>query len=81
MEKPTLKPINANEPVMGKRKCGHYEGYTLDLTVLYKDGTGHITSYCAMCIIEKLGIPPCAEHKLIVDEQNPQGRLEKIWSE
>ena len=78
---PTLKPINKNESVMGKRKCGHYEGYTLDLTLLNKDGTGVITSYCAMCLVEKLGLKPVAEHRIIIDEQSPQGRIEKIWSE
>ena len=78
---PTLKPIDKNSPVMGKRKCGHYEGHTLDLTTFYKDGTGKITSYCAMCLIEKLGLKPCAEYKIVVDKQNPQGKIEKLWSE
>lgn len=81
MNKPILKPLDKKQPVMGKRKCGHYEGYTLDLTQLKKDGSGHITSYCAMCIIEKLGLKPCAEYDIIVDEENPQGKLVKLWSE
>lgn len=81
MNKPRLKPLT-KKPIMGKRKsCGHYKGYTLDLTVLYNDGTGDVISYCAECIVEKLGLRPVAKHKLLFDEKHPSGKIEKIWEE
>lgn len=78
---PKLREVKANEPIMQYRKCGHYAGYTFDLTLLRKDGTGEIISYCAMCMVEKLGLKPVAEHHIIRDKQHPEGKLVKIWEE
>lgn len=80
MESTELKPAKA--PIVPRRKCGHPGGWSFDFTELYNDGTGRMTSFCAGCVMEKFGIKPVAEYKIIRDEKSPNGfRLEKIWGD
>lgn len=44
-----------------KRKCGHPFQPTFDVTQIGEDGDLHVTSYCLWCMMEKLGIKPCAK--------------------
>lgn len=76
---PRLKPIDKNMPVIPMRSCNHPGGWTLDLIEMKRDGTGIVTSYCAGCIIAKLRLKPVAKHKIIIDQQHPEGKLVKIW--
>lgn len=74
MQQPRLRPIK-DEPVMPMRKCGHPGGWTLDLLEARKDGTIIATSYCAGCIIDKLGLKPVAQHKIEGE------KITKIWGD
>lgn len=77
MAKPRLRPIEADyipQPQPPKRyirKCGHYNDQTLDL--LGEDNI--IRSYCLGCLIERVGLTPIANHKIV------DGKLVKIWEE
>lgn len=43
-----------------KRKCGHPFQPTFDVYQIETDGI-HVTSYCIWCMMERLGLKPCAE--------------------
>jgi len=76
-----LREVKGDVPLLPRRKCGHPAGWTFDLTLMYKDGTGKITSYCAGCVMEKLGLKPVAQHQIIFDKEHPKGQLIKLWEE
>ena len=42
------------------RKCGHPFQPTFDMTVVQGENLV-ATSYCAYCMVEKLGLKPCAK--------------------
>ena len=44
-----------------KRSCGHPFQPTYDIAIVDEQGNLKVTSYCAYCIVEKLGLSPCAK--------------------
>ena len=74
-----LKP--SKEPIVPRRKCGHPGGWTFDFTEVYNDGTAVMTSFCAGCVMDRLGVKPVAKYRIVRDQKDPNGRLEKIWGE
>ena len=72
-----LKPVAKKFPeqFLKKRSCGHNYGFTLDEIVWKEDGTAIVTSYCAGCLVEKLGLQPVSQHEL------KDGKAYKIWGE
>ena len=64
------KPV----PARYLRECGHPNDWTLDLMNL----DGMIDTYCMGCIVKKLGLKPIMRHKIIVNEQYPQGKLVEV---
>jgi len=60
-----LKPVGS-----ALRECGHPFQPTFDVTQI-EGNQLHVTSYCIWCMMEKLGLKPCAKCIIPKDIKNP----------